>query len=251
MSRTEAPVEVDRRVVGLGVMRVLLPLIAVVGLFAILMFAAAQQGRPQFGVLPDAEPEPIDAEIIEPLPSETTPPPMVPTEDSPLLRIIGIVLAVLVAVAVLALLFSAARILVRFLRGLWRDRPLTRREASEVEATTGMVATPEPEPDAETIRRGIDEAIRTIDARPSPGDSIVAAWVGLEESAADAGAGRGVNETPSEFTARIIGRRAGIGAEVVTLLGLYEQVRFGGVDADEGDRAAAASCLRGIQAGWR
>ena len=229
-------------------LRFLLPLVAVAGFFAVVMFVAAQQGLPQFRPLPGGGTELVDVGTSEPAPAEMTPGPMEQTEESPLFKVI---LAVLVAIAVLTLLFFGARMLVRYLRGLWRDRPLERREAAAVDAMSVVIAGTDAEPDAAIIRRGIDEALRTIDVDPAPGDSIVAAWVGLEESATDAGAGRAPHETPSEFTVRIIGRRAGIAADVVALLGLYEQVRFGGLVAEERDRATAAACLRGIQAGWR
>lgn len=248
MSRHEAPVSGDRRVGGSRVLRVLLPLVAVAGFFAVVMFVAAQQGLPQFRPLPGGGTELVDVGTSEPAPAEMTPGPMEQTEESPLFKVI---LAVLVAIAVLTLLFFGARMLVRYLRGLWRDRPLERREAAAVDAMSVVIAGTDAEPDAAIIRRGIDEALRTIDVDPAPGDSIVAAWVGLEESATDAGAGRAPHETPSEFTVRIIGRRAGIAADVVALLGLYEQVRFGGLVAEERDRATAAACLRGIQEGWR
>lgn len=251
MSRHEAPVSGDRRVGGSRAVRVLLSLITVAGVFAVLMFVAAQQGLPQFRPLSGNGAEIVNETTSEPAPAESTPGPMEQTEESPLLKVIGAVMAVLVAIAVLTLLFFGARMLVRYLRGLWRDRPLERREAAAVDAMSVVIAGTDAEPDAAIIRRGIDEALRTIDVDPAPGDSIVAAWVGLEESATDAGAGRAPHETPSEFTVRIIGRRAGIAADVVALLGLYEQVRFGDLVAEERDRATAAACLRGIQAGWR
>ncbi|WP_091037180.1 DUF4129 domain-containing protein [Microbacterium oxydans] len=251
MSRAEAPVSGDRRVGGSRAVRVFLSLVTVAGVFAVLMFVAAHQGLPQFRPLSGNGAEIVNEATSEPAPAESTPGPMEQTEESPLLKVIGAVMAALVAIAVLTLLFFGVRMLVRYARGLWRDRPLARREAADIDASSAAVAGADAEPDAAVIRRGIDEALRTIDVDPAPGDSIVAAWVGLEESATDAGAGRAPHETPSEFTVRIIGRRAGIAADVVGLLRLYEQVRFGGLVADERDRAAAAACLHGIQEGWR
>lgn len=251
MSRLEPSVSEEERAARHRPRRLLLPLIAITGLFAVIMFAAAAQGLPQFGAWGGGGANEAEPEVIPPMPMESTPPPMDPPEDSLLLAIIGYVLAALVVAAVLAMVYFVVRQLIRFLRGLWRDRPLARQEAARVDGE-GVVGAPVvAEPDEATIRRGIAEALRTIDERPDPGDSIVAAWVGLEDSAADAGTGRGANETPSEFTVRIVGRRAGIAADVVTLLALYEQVRFGGHQADENDRATAAACLRGIEEGWR
>ena len=228
--------------------RLLFPLIGIAGFFALVMFAAATQGLPHFAPWPIDDGEPPPAENI-PAPMESSsPPPLAEQPADPLiLAIIGYVVAALIVIAVLVMLSFALRYLVQ----LWRDRPLARRHAADVVVDVVAAPVADAEPDEAVIRRGIDEALRTIDERPEPGDSIVAAWVGLEESAADAGAGRAANETPSEFTVRIIGRREGIAADVVMLLGLYEQVRFGGHVADEDDRVRAATCLRGIQEGWR
>jgi len=252
MSRSEpsAP-EQERAGVDRPWLRLLLPLIAIAGFFAMIMFAASAQGLPQFGGWFNDTEERAGDDVLPTAPAETAPPPLDPPDDSPLLVIIGYILAAVVIAAVLTMAFFGVRLLIRYLVGLWRDRPLRRREATPVDVQVVTAPATDVEPDDATIRRGIAEALRTIEDRPVPGDSIVAAWVGLEESAADAGAGRSVNETPSEFTVRIIGRRAGIAAEVVTLLALYEHVRFGGHDADESDRARASECLRGIQEGWR
>lgn len=251
MSRSEPSVPVHERATSNRPRRVLLPLLAVAGFFATIMFAAAAQGLPQFGGWFTDPAAREDDDIVPTGPAETAPPPLDPPEDSPLLAIIGYVFAAIVIAAVLAMVFFGARLLIRYLVSLWRDRPLARRQASAVDPQVIAAPVADHDPDEATIRRGIAEALRTLGGRPQPGDSIVAAWVGLEESAADAGAGRAVSETPSEFTVRIIGRRAGITDDVVTLLDLYERVRFGGHDADEDDRARAAECLRGIQEGWR
>lgn len=250
MSRSEPSVTEHERA-GMGWRRVLLPLVAVTGFFVTIMFAAAAQGVPQFEAWFNDTDERAGEDVLPTGPSETAPPPVEPPEDSPILAIIGSILAAVVIAAVLTMLYFGARLLIRYLLGLWRDRPLARREAAQVDVQVVSASVPDVEPDEATIRRGIAEALRTIDDRREPGDSIVASWVGLEESAADAGAGRGVNETPSEFTVRIIGRRAGIASDVVALLALYEQVRFGGHVADEDDRVRAAECLHGIQEGWR
>lgn len=249
MSRSEPPAP-EQEHVGTRprIDRLLVPLIGIAGFFAVVMFAASAQGTPQFGPWPieGAEPTAVDN---TPAPMESAPPPPPPEQpaDSAILAIIGYVAAALIVAAVLAMVYLGVRYLVQ----LWRNRPLARRGAADVAVDVVAAPVADADPDAAVIRRGIDEALRTIDERPEPGDSIVAAWVGLEESAADAGAGRAANETPSEFTVRIIGRREGIADEIVVLLRLYEEVRFGGHVADDDDRARAATCLRGIQEGWR
>lgn len=247
MLRTEAP----RR----GSMRserrhILLPLVAIVGLFAVVMLAVSLQGTPQFGPPPAGDTVPPD-ESVAPTPEQTPALPMEPPPDSPLTAVIGSVLAVLLAGVVAVLVVLAVRFLFRLLRALWSNRRLAQRNAVTVDVTPAAGATAEETPDAGTIRRGIEAALRAIDERSDPGDSIVAAWIGLEESAADAGTRRGSTETPSEFTLRIVGRRAGVAQEIRTLLALYEAVRFGGHGAQEEERGRAAAALRAIQEGWR
>lgn len=227
-----------------------LPLLAIAGLFAVVMLASSLQGLPQFSA-PMAEPDGTVSIGPEPTPSGTPAPPMEPPEDSLLLNILAAVMGVVAGALILTLAYFGIRMLVRFLARLWRDRPLARQQPTEVSGDVAPGPAIDSEPDSATIRRGIAEAVRTIEERRQPGDAIIAAWVGLEETAADAGAGRGVNETPSEFTMRIVGRRSGIAGDVTALLDLYERVRFGGHPADEADRAAAFRSLQGIEAGWR
>lgn len=251
MSRPEPPVMERQPVRDRPATRLFFPLISVVALFLIVMFAAASQGLPQFSAAPQGGTEESYAPTAPPAPSAPPSSLPEPPEDSLLLTIIGIIMAAIVGAVILIVLYLGLRLLIRYLAGLWRDRPLARREAAEIDATPITDSLTDVEPDVGTMRRGIAEALRTIGERPDPGDSIIAAWVGLEETASDAGTGRDIHETPSEFTVRIVGSRAGIAGEVSVLLGLYERVRFGGHIADEDDRRQAAVCLSGIQRGWR
>lgn len=251
MSRSETPLPAQERVRSRSVLRLLLSLAGVAALFVVVMLAASLQGLPEFGQMPfDDSGQERDA-VVPPTQSPGPAPPVEAAEDSILLTIVAIIVAVLLGAVILAVVFFVLRMLVRFLVGLWRDRPLARREAAAVDAMSAPEAGVLGKPDAEVIRRGVAEALRTVDQHPDPGDSIIAAWVGLEETAADAGAGRGINETPSEFTVRVVGRAAAISDDVAALLELYERVRFGGHRADEADRSLAAACLRGIQGAWR
>jgi len=106
-------------------------------------------------------------------------------------------------------------------------------------------------PDAAVIRRGVTAAREGVTAVAEPGDAIVAAWIGLEETADDSGTARGLSETPAEFTLRILQRRPGVAEPAVRLLRLYEGVRFGGRTASENDRAQAHAALVEIERGWR
>ncbi|WP_159463187.1 MULTISPECIES: DUF4129 domain-containing protein [Microbacterium] len=226
-------------------------LLAVAGSFGLLMLAAAMQGTPQFAPTGARSTSPPPEDVVLPAPTATeTPLPPESWGDSVLAQVLGVVFGLVLGLAVLVLVAVVVRQVVRFLVRLWRDRPLARRDAAAAGPGTST-APPETIPDAVTIRRGVSDALRTVIERPEPGDAIVAAWIGLEESAADAGQGRAPTETPAEFTARVIGARHGIAADVVVLQGLYERVRYGGLVADEDDRRSAANALRGIKEGWR
>lgn len=251
MSRPEPPVRAPEAVRRSGATAPLLGLAAIAGLFGVLMLAAAGQGTPQFSSSRSENTAPPPEDVVLPVPSTTgTPPPPESWGDSALAQILGVVFGALLTLAVLALVLVVLRQLLRFLRRLWQARPLDRREVTAAAGEDGG-STPAVPPNEEVIRRGVSAALRTVTARPDPGDAIVAAWVGLEESAADAGHGRGAAETPAEFTARVVGARRSIAADVLRLQGLYERVRFGGLVADEQDRQSAVVALRGIKEGWR
>lgn len=250
MSRTEAPTVVPARAEPPISLRVVTSLSATAALFAMLMLAAVLQGIPQFAPpTPQPRERPAEETVIPEV--TTSPPPAIEQpEDTLLMQILGMVFGALLALVVLALLVVVLRWAIRRLRELWRDRPGARRPVAA--ATVELVGEGvEAEPDEAVIRQGVSDALRAIEDGADPGDAIVAAWLELERSAQDAGAGRARSETPGEFTVRIISRRSGIAADVRTLLGLYERVRFGGMPADEADRATAAASVRGIRAGWR
>ncbi|MGP6171753.1 DUF4129 domain-containing protein [Microbacterium sp. A196] len=222
-------------------------IMSLVGLFVVVMVAAAVQGTP---TIEPFDTQPInDSPPVIPLPTSTpsgTPTPQ-PINDV-MTAVIGMVLLILGAVILLAL----GVVLVRALIRAWLNRPLAIRSGDEVAYELSAQDVPQDEEAAApVIRRGIEGALRAVDERPQPTDAIIAAWVGLEESAADANLTRGVSETPSEFTLRIITRRAGIGSAAQELLELYERVRFGGHVADEDDRTVARRALRAIEEGWR
>jgi hypothetical protein len=231
-----------------GLLRGLAAAGGVVVVCALLMLMASVQGVPQFRSVP----QPQVTRTTEPLPDPTTsgdPLPELPPDGDPgAVRTVILVLLALVAAVLLALLVAAV---VRALRRAWENRELEVREgAAAAAAATGAVAA-DAQPDAEVIQRGIAAALRHIDAQPVPGDAIVAAWVGVEEAAADSGVVRGVSETPGEFALRIIARRSAIDADARRLLALYESVRFGGYDATEADRAEARLLLERIEEAWR
>ncbi|MDT0157491.1 DUF4129 domain-containing protein [Microbacterium sp. ARD32] len=242
----------DATVVGArrrgSVLRRLLPVMITIALFAIAILATSIAGHPTLRAIPDYTPVP------EPRVTQTSdfvpqPPPQHEAEgpDSTLI-IIGVVLALIV----LGLLALGLAWLVRAIIDALRNGALPERAGAELDSEIAGAPLPEEaEPDAPVIRRGIAAARTAIEGDTDPGDAIIAAWIGLEETAKDSGAGRGVSETPAEFTLRILLRRPGIEDPTRRLLDLYEGVRFGGHAAGEPDRAAAAEALAQIEEGWR
>jgi len=227
----------------------LLPLV-VVSLFIVAMIAAAVQGKPTFRPA-----EPIPAGTAEPLPTMEPggtglpePPEIEPTSAAAVAQALTAILLVLVMGGLIALLVIAARAVLR----AWRERPLRRRDAAAVASEVELIeSAPAADAVAGVMRRGIAGALATIDERVSASDAIIAAWIGLEESAAEAGVRRAASETPAEFVVRIITLRPGVADDAAALLRLYESVRFGTRLADEGDRASARRALRRVEEVWR
>lgn len=211
----------------------------------LLMAIASLQGVPQFGDIALGRRSPV------PTPSSAGQTTGVPLPrglpDLPLLSAIASAITILLALLGAALL---GWLIWRMVRVLWAARPLSRREGGTVGVGSAMIV-PDEAVDAGAIRDAAVDAQHAIDAHRDPSDAIVAAWVHLEEASARAGRARAPSETPGEFTLRILRRRPGLDADLETLLGLYESVRFGGLRADEDARVVARRCVAAIEAGWR
>lgn len=220
--------------------------VAVSVLFLIVVLSATLQGTPTFNPpqLPGLPPVPRQTETAAPAESSD---PLPDSESETVTAIIGAVLATLVVIVALVLLL----LLVRFLLALWRNRPLPEASAGPIDVGTAGQDAGEPLPDEAVVRRGIVAASDSIDLHERAGDAIVAAWLALEETAADAGRARAASETPGEFTVRILEHRPVVAEPTRALLTLFQRVRFGEHVADESDRAKAAAALREISEGWR
>lgn len=107
------------------------------------------------------------------------------------------------------------------------------------------------EPDVvPALTRGIAHALQVLEAEAEPTNAIIAAWLGLQQSAEDTGIRRAPSETPSEFTIRLLARHSDAATDVRTLLRLYLDVRFGGHRASSADVAQARESLRAVQEVW-
>jgi hypothetical protein len=74
-----------------------------------------------------------------------------------------------------------------------------------------------------------------------PSDAVVAAWLRLEQAAADSGAPRQDHQTPTEFTGDLLVRYEVDTAATSTLRRLYQRARFGPPDQVSTDDADAAT----------
>lgn len=224
--------------------RVSLPVAAagIVVLFLVVAVASALQGTPRITdvsfdwvQIPTAPAPTGDLPTDEPLP--------LPAQTGPPAVFVSI--GWIVSAVVLLLL---AVLLARLTRWLWDQRRLRRRAGSAVAASPAQA--PEPVADR-AVHDRIVAAAAQLEEQRSPGDAIVAAWIGLEEAATATGVTRGVAETPAEFAIRVVARDGAVADDVRGLLALYESVRYGGRAADEDDRRLAAALVARIQEAWR
>ncbi|ARC58066.1 hypothetical protein AS850_13365 [Frondihabitans sp. 762G35] len=184
--------------------------------------------------------------------SAAQPPPSAPSTRTPAPADSGAtpnltwILFVLLALVLGVIVFAAVR--------WYRAR---RRDAVEgvVAPLDGLGAVaPDAEPTVETsapyLRRGLLRAIDVLDGDRPPTDAIVAAWLGLQEAAEDAGWTRQISETPTEFTTRILRLVDVDRAPLDTLRRLYLAVRFGDATATDDDVRAARRALETLSTQW-
>ena len=212
--------------------------VVVTALLVLAMIAAATQGAARFDP-PDFSFGPMPAPSPQ-MPTQAPPEGLAPPDDAGGGGAAAVVTYILIALVAAVIIFVIVRI-VRALLRAWRDRLPVRPSSTE----------DDPERAAPALRRGIAAAVEAIDGHRDPGDAIVAAWAGLEHSAADAGLTRGVSETPAEYTLRIVAHRTAVDGDVRALLVLYERVRFAGDAPGESERAAARRALSAIEEAWR
>jgi uncharacterized protein DUF4129 len=104
------------------------------------------------------------------------------------------------------------------------------------------------------LRSAIAAARRDLELRQSgpPSDAVVAAWLRLEQAAAESGAPRAPHQTPTEFTSALLAEHVADHAAVERLRGLYQRARFARDGAvTEADADEARFALGAILDGWR
>lgn len=148
---------------------------------------------------------------------------------------------VLLGVVIAAVLVVLAIIVMRLLavRKMYDARP-----DDEIEVADAAL------PDLPTLQQGAARAEERLLAIGNPTDAIIAAWLALEEAADSSGVHRQPSQTPTEFTADVLGR-TGVPAEPVqTLLGLYLRARFAAQPSSDQELATARRCIRDLATAW-
>ncbi len=149
-----------------------------------------------------------------------------------------VLLGALIAAAALAVLLVVSRLLA--VRRMYADQP-----DEDVEVLDTAV-----QPDLPTLQQGAARAEERLLAVGRPTDAIIAAWLALEEAAHTSGVDRRPAQTPSEFTADVLGR-TGVAAEPVqTLLALYLRARFSAGGSGPTDLDQARRCIRVLADSW-
>ena len=142
---------------------------------------------------------------------------------------------------------TAVMIVIALLVARW----LAVRKMRESQPDDDLEVVGEITPDLPTLQQGAARAEERLLAIGNPTDAIVAAWLALEEAADASGVHRQPSQTPTEFTADVLGR-TGITADPVRrLLGLYLRARFGATPSTEADLDAARQCVRELADSWQ
>lgn len=174
------------------------------------------------------------------------PPPHCPYEpDTPsvISSIAAVGLSLLLLVLLLFLLFGIV-IMIGAIRFRWR-RWRRRRFSVQTDAV-GAVAEDPLQPVRAAIRHAARQALAELRRRTGgdPGDAVIAAWLVLEQTAAEAGSARAAHQTPTEFAASVLASHDVDTGALDRLRALYQRARFGtDVVVTEADVAAATEAL--------
>lgn len=223
--------------------RTLAPLAGAV--LTLLVVLGAATATPWRFRLPDvAVPAPTASDPVQPqLPGEIVPHDQTPPSYDVITWIV-VALSVAGAVLVAVLLWLLARRVVRALATPEDDDP---DDLAPGHATTGTAADlPLP-----ALQDAVATALARIDHAATPHDAVVAAWVALEDAAAEHGTRRDPAQTPTEFTTHLLTSRRTDGHDVPaddvdTLRRLYQHARFTDRPVATDDVDAARTALSRI-----
>lgn len=182
---------------------------------------------------------PVDPQTFTPLPTITSLPPSsstprpsstataLPFDPSPVLVTLVQIVLVLAALVVLV-------VLAQLVRSLLRRRPHLELH-EEPDFAIPLVPT--------ELLEAARDRLRDLETG-EPRNAIVAAWLGLETSAAATGLPRLPAETSTEYTERVIGVWPVDSARLGDLAALYREARFSVHDLGESHRDRAITDLR-------
>jgi hypothetical protein len=152
---------------------------------------------------------------------------------------------VVVLVVLVGLLFVGMAVMVIPMIGPIRRRPRRGYDAVAENDEEAVGSAPSPA----FLLTGARNALSELRERPAgpPSDAVVAAWLRLEEAAAESGVPRLDHETPTEFTGALLVRYEVDTDAAATLRGLYQRARFGPAgQVSTQDAALAAHALERI-----
>ena len=182
----------------------------------------------------------VPTETPPPLPREDALPPAEPGDAVQL--DIGWVLWVAAALAAAAVALVLWRLWLRYRRASAPGEGSPRSAG----ATDGADALPE----VPVLLRGVESARSSLESIADPSDAVVAAWLSLEDAAAESGVRRHPAQTPTEFTVAILTATRADPDAARELLGLYHLARFSTQPVTADHVARASRCLGAIAASW-
>jgi len=149
-----------------------------------------------------------------------------------------------------ALLAIAAAIVALVLWRIWlRYRRAALREA-EAPRSAGIADGADVLPELPVLLRGVEAARLSLASIGKPTDAVIAAWLSLEDAAADSGVRRHPAQTPTEFTLAILTATRADPDATRELLGLYHLARFSTHPVTPDHVARASRCLGAIAESW-
>ncbi|MEG3613647.1 DUF4129 domain-containing protein [Isoptericola haloaureus] len=164
-----------------------------------------------------------------------------PLPEDPGDSVLTVLLLLGAAVVVLLLALVARRVLT-----LLRDTPPAPEEPDRPDAGTALAGTEAPSVPLPDLDDAVTRALGRLEAARTPQDVVIAAWVALEDAAAEHGAPRDPAQTPTEYTADLLSRTPAPAADVTTLRRLYQQARFADHPTTDAQVADARTALTRI-----
>jgi hypothetical protein len=100
------------------------------------------------------------------------------------------------------------------------------------------------------LLRGVEAARLSLASIAEPTDAVIAAWLSLEDAAAESGVRRHPAQTPTEFTLGVLTATKADADATRELLALYHLARFSTHPVTAEDVERASRCLGAIAASW-